>query len=483
MCVLLMIKVWWQCLRKSIVVTISMLVLLMLPTNVINAYPQSTGQSYKASIRINDFVLFDGSGASWILVADIADHLSNRSLLVSSLVSPRNATAAISVTSSDSMRTKTPEANAYPSLILTRRANFTYGQSSISLQLSYEARLVGGVAHIIETAEAEGRLSPEGVLKVLYFRHIIEIPLSEASEVPTVQTANVTELYREILRRLGEGLRIHFNGSSVVVVEARGGLIRFTLVTTNIEADLNYSIKFVNASSSVLHINASANEYNITIACGGATVLETPLCLVLSAQLDSTITALFTVDNEILANMGLRSLLSTPAALTLTVLGTVASNLMLALADTYTSILTISPAADIEALYVLTQWPIDGGTYFSYLCRVSSGATNYSELVLKGLILNSSAAFISGISSIFRIPSVVSISGKDVQIVSLINEARKSVYESTTPNNVPISPIPPPTGSIESWRIIIAITILLVAAQTAIIIYILLRWIPEARKR
>jgi len=470
-------------LRKSIVVAVSMLVLLMLPINVINAYPHNTEQSYKASIRINEFVLFDGSGASWILVANIADYLSNRSLLVSSLVSPRNATAAISVTSSGSIQSKTSGTNAYSSLVLTRRANFTYGQSSTSFQLSYEAQLVGGTAQMLEAAEAEGRLSPEGVLKVLYFKHIIEIPLSEVPEAPSVQTADVTELYRDILGRLGEGLRIRFNGSSVVVVEVRGNSIRFTLMTTNIEADLNYSIKFVNAASSVLHINASADEYNITIACGGATVLETPLCLALSAQLDTTITALFTIDNEILTNIVLRRPLFTPAVLALTVLGTVASNLMLVLADTYISILTISPTADIEALYGLSQWPIDSSAYFSYFCKVSSEASNYSESVLKELISNSSATFISGISSIFRIPSVVSISGKEVQIVLLINEARKSVYESTTPNDVPISPIPPPTGTTESWRIIIAVTILLVVVQTAVIIYILLRWIPESRKR
>jgi len=471
-------------LRKNIVVAVSMLVLLMLPINVINAYPHSTGQPYEASIRTNNFVLFDGSGASWILVANIADYLPNRSLSVSSLVSLRNATAAISVTSIGSMQTKTSEVNTNSLLTLTRRANFTYGQSSISLQLSYEARFVGATAHMIEVVEAEGKLSPEGVLRILYFRHIVEIPLSEIPEVPTVQTADVTDLYREILERLGEGLRMHFNGSSVVVVEVRGSLIRFTLMTTNITANLNYSIKFVNASSSVFHINASANEYNITVACGGVTVLEIPLCLALSAQLDSTMTALFMVDDEILANIGLRNLSFTPAALALTVLGTAASNLMLVLADTYISILTISPAADIEALYVLTQWPIDGGTYFSYLCKVSSEASNYSESVLKELISNSSATFISGISSIFQTPSAVSISGREVQIVSLIDEAHKLVYGSTTPNNVPISPIPPPTESIESRaRILIAVTILLVVAQTAVIIYILLKWIPKAHKR
>jgi len=464
-------------------VSVSVLVLVLL-ISAINAYPHSIGQSYEASIKTNNFVLFDGSGASWILVANIADYLPNRSLSVSSLISLRNATSAISVTSSGSMQAKASEVNANASLIITRKANFMYGQNSTSLQLSYEARFISGTAQMIETADAEGKLSPEGVLKVLYFRHIIEIPLSEVSEVPTVQTADVTELYRDIFGRLSEGLRMRFNGSSVVVVEAREGFIRFTLMTTNIEANLNYSIKIVNASSSVLHINASANEYNITAACGGATVLEIPLCLALSAQLDSTMTALFTVDGEILANIGLRNLSFTPVALALTVLGTVASNLMLVLADTYISILTISPVADIEALYVLTQWPIDGGTYFSYLCKVSSEASNYSEPVLKELISNSSATFISGISSIFRTPSAVSISGREVQIVSLIDEAHKLVYESTTPNNVPISPIPPPTESIESRaRIIIAVTILLIIAQTAVIIYILLRWIPKARKR
>jgi len=472
-------------LKKITVIAVSILILLTFHVAVVNVYSNSVEQPYRASIRINDLVLFGGSRASWTLVVDIADYSSNRSLWVGSNVSLRNAIAAIFVTSSGSTQTKTSEANTNPSLILlTRRVNFTYGQNSTYLQLGYEARLVGDAVQMFEAAEAEGKLSPEGVLKVLYFRHVIEVPLSEVSEAPSVQTADVTEQYRNILGRIGEGLGIRFNGSSVVVVEVRGSYIRFTLMTTNIEAKLNISIKSVNAASSVLHINASANEYNITIACGGVTVLEAPLCLVLSAQLDPTMAALFTVDNEILANTVLRRPMSTPAALVLTVLGTAASNLMLVLADTYISILTISPSTDIEALYGLSQWPIYGGTYFSYFCIISSEASNYSESVLRELISNSSAAFISGISSIFRTPYVVSISGREVQIASLINEARKSVYESTTPpNGVPISPIPPPAGSIESWRIIIALTILLVTAQTAVIIYILLRWIPEARKR
>jgi len=115
------------------VVPVSVLVLLMLSISVINAHPHNSGQPYEASIKTNNFVLFDGSGASWILVANIADYLSNRSLSVSSFVSLRNATAAISVTSLGSMQTKTSEVNANSSLILTRRANFMYGQSSISL--------------------------------------------------------------------------------------------------------------------------------------------------------------------------------------------------------------------------------------------------------------------------------------------------------------------------------------------------------------